>query len=371
MIKKITLSMSLFLIFTVSPNAKGTFKRYPVKSGMILYDINTTGTAPGLTTHTVGVSRLVFSDWGARELKEDDATEIQSGDFNEETARHSMSKMDYGTIYTVDFDENVTYQTRDRNIDIAIAQGADMSEESLEILKEMKAIKAGTDTVAGYTCDIWKTRDQNICIYKGIPLKITIESAGFTSIRTAQVVILDKPISDNEFLLPGFAVMVDEAYINNRSAATSIEDYMASINDMQEKIKSMGINLDDENLTLSKEQELEVINALGARYLIKQKKLLPKLMVALKGAKECLSLTENGNDAAACIKPVNKINEELGDQTSSYDYSNWSPKKRNLIVKDVNKEIADLNLTIDCVTRYNKTTDVVQCTEGTLEPKIN
>ena len=368
--RKVLLLCSLFSLFGVHLYAKPVFKRYPVKSGMILYDINTTGVAPGLTTHTVGVSRLVFDDWGAKELKEDDATEIQKGDFNEEIARHTMSKMDYGTIYTVDFDENVTYQTRDRNIDIAIAQGADMSDESLEILKEMKAIKLGTEQVAGYTCDLWKTKDQTICLYKGIPLKITVKTQGFSSTRTAQMVILDKPIAESEFALPGFAVMTDEAYTSNQSAAVNTADYMAAVEELNHKIKSMGINLEDENISLTPAQEAEVINTLGARYLAKQKKLLPKLMVALKGARECIDHSENGKEAANCIKPVNRINEELGDQTSNYDYSHWNREKKELIIKDMDQEIKDLNVTIDCVGKYDKTTDVIECTEGTLEPKI-
>ncbi len=368
--KKMVILFSLLLFLTIESSAKGIFKRYPVKSGMILYDINTTGIAPGLTTHTVGVSRLVFDDWGAKELKEDDATEIQSGDFNEEIPRHTMSKMDYGTIYTVDFDENVTYQTRDRNIDLAIAQGVDMSDESLEILKEMKAIKAGTEEVAGYTCDIWRTKDQMICLYKGIPLKITVKAPGFSSTRTAQLVMLDKPIAESEFALPGFAVMVDEGYTSNQAASVNTADYMAAVEDLQHKVKSMGIDLNEDNITLTQEQEAEIINTLGARYLKKQKKLLPKLMVALKGARECMNHSENGEEAARCIKAVNRINEELGDQTSNYDYSQWNREKKERIIKDIDQEISDLSVTIDCVKKHDLTTEVIECTEGSLKPKI-
>ncbi len=368
--KKTILLLSLFLLLSPYAYAKGIFKRYPVKSGMILYDINTTGVSLGLTTHTVGVARLVFDDWGAKELKEDDATEIQSGDFNEEIARHTMSRMDYGTIYTVNFDENVTYQTRDRNIDIAIAQGADMSEESLEILKEMKAIKVGSEVIAGYSCDLWHTKDQTICLYKGIPLKITIQAPGFTSTRTAQMVVLDQPIAESEFSLPGFAIMTDVDYTSNQAASVNTADYMAAIDDLHHTVKQMGIDINEDNITLTQDQEIKIINTIGAKYLAKQKKLLPKLMVALKGARECMDHSENGNEASTCIKAVNRINEELGDQTSNYDYTHWNREKKELIVKDIDQEISDLNVTIDCVSKHDLTTEVIECTEGTLEPKI-
>jgi len=368
--KNIFLLAVLSFVLTLQAQSKNLFKRYAFKSGMILYDINTTGIAPGLTTHTVGVARLVFDDWGAKELREDDATEIQSGDFNEEIARHSMNRMDYGTVYTVDFDENITYQTRDRNIDIAIAQRLDLSDESLEILKEINASKIGSEEIAGYRCDLWKTKDQTICLYRGIPLKITIKAPGFTSIRTAQLILLDKPIPDNEFALPGFAVVTDQAYTNNQSASINTADYMAAIDDLHHKIKSMGIDPSENNVTLTKSQELALINTLGARYLKKQKRLLPKLMVALKGARECMNHSENGEEASGCIKAVNRIDEELGDQTSNYDYSHWNHETKERIVKEIDQEITDLNVTIDCVSKYDKTTDVIQCTEGTLTPKI-
>ncbi|NKQ41774.1 MAG: hypothetical protein HF962_09460 [Sulfurovum sp.] len=368
--KKIILLLSLLSFFALQLHAKSVFKRYPIKSGMILYDINITGTSTGLTTQTVGISRLVFDDWGAKELREDDYTEVQQGDFDDKRTRRTMSMMDYGTIYTVDFDENVTYQTRDRNIDMAIAQGADMSNESLEILKDMNATNIGTETIAGYTCDIWQTKDQSICIYKGIPLKITVTAPGFISSRTAQAAILDKAISNSEFTLPGFAVMVDKGYTSNLSASVNTADYMAAIDDLQQKMKTMGVNLNDANISLTKEQEIVVINTLGARYLAKQKRLLPKLMVVLKGARDCINHSENANAASDCIKPVNRISEELGDQTSHYDFSNWDKGKRETTVKDIDKEIKDLNVTIDCVKKYNKTTDVIECTEGSLEPKI-
>lgn len=363
-----TVQILLMLSFFIANGyAKGPFKRYSLKSGMILYDINTTGISPGLTTHTVGVARLVFDNWGARELKEDDATEIQSGDFNEENARHTMSKFDYGTIYTVDYDDNVTYQTRDTTIDIAIAKGADMSNENVDILKEMKATQIGTDVVAGYKCDLWKTKDQTICLYKGIPLKVSIETAGFSSTRTAQMVMFDKPISESEFKLPGFAVMIDADYTSNASAATRTEDYIASVEELSHKMKAMGLNLSEENVSLDENQENEIINTLGERYLAKQKKLLPKLMVELKGARECMDNAEDTKEASNCIKAANKIDEKLGDKTSHYDYSNWNKDKKEAIVKDIDTEITNLKVTIDCVKDNNKTTDVIICTDGSLK----
>jgi len=354
------------LLFSGILTAKGVYKRYPVKSGIIYYDINTTGVSNNFTTHTTGIARLVFDRWGARELKEEDATEVQTGDYNETHDRHSMNMTDNGTIYTVDYDDHTIYKTRDRSLDLSIAQGEDLSNESIELIKEMKGIKDGNDTVAGFPCQIWKVKDQKICLYKGIPLKITIDGPGFHSERKAVQVVLNKPVPDREFALPKFPVVVDEDYTSNAAAETRTEDYIASIHDLRAKMKSLGINPNDENSTLTPEQEKAVINTLGARYLKKQKRLLPKLLVALQGAKECIEKAKSGKEAKKCIDPVNRIDEELGDRTENFNFKKFDDVKRAQVLQSLTQEINYLKVTNDCVQKHDKTTDVILCTEGNL-----
>ena len=367
--KAISLLITAFMLLfslTGSLSAKGVFKRYPVKSGIIYYDINTTGRSQGFTTHTTGIARLVFDHWGARELKEEDATEVQTGDYNETHDRHTMSKQDNGTIYTVDFDDQTIYKTRDRSLDLSIAQGEDLSNESIELIKEMKGIKDGNDTVAGFPCQIWNVKDQSICLYKGIPLRIIVEGPGFHSERRAVQVVLNRPIPEEQFKLPDFPVVVDQDYTSNAAAATRTEDYIASIHDLRSKIKQLGINPNEDNVTLTPEQEKAVINTLGERYLKKQKRLLPKLMVALKGAKECIEKADDGKEAAKCIEPVNRIDEELGDRTENFDFSKFDDVKKAKILESLTQEINYLKVTNECVQKHDKTTDVILCTEGNL-----
>jgi hypothetical protein len=346
--------------------AKGVFKRYPVKSGMIYYDINITGhSANGFSTQTHGIARLVFDQWGARELKEEDATEVQQGDFNETRDIHSLTKMDHGTIYTVDFDEQAIYKTRDRSLDLSIAQGEDLSQESIQLLKEMKGRKIGTGEVAGFPCELWKAKDQKICLYKGIPLSITIDAPGFHSERKAVQVVLNRKIPEDQFKLPNFPIVVDEEYTSNPAAETRTEDYIASVRDLQAQMKKLGINPEAEDQNLTPEQEKEVINILGERYLKKQKRLLPKLLVALQAAKQCVAKAESGDAAKKCITPVNKIDEELGDRTEHFDYAHFQKKKPE-ILRSLEQEISYLKVTNECVQQHDKTTDVILCTEGNL-----
>ncbi len=356
----------LFLVVVLPLHAKGIFKRYPVKSATILYDINTTGEAVGLKTRTLGVARLVFDHWGALEVKEEDSTEVQTGDFNETRNKHSLSKIDYGTVYSVDYDEKVIYKTRDRDMDTAIAQKLDLSDENFEFLKELHAIKTGTRTIAGLKCDVWKGKDQEICLYKGIPLYISIDTEGFHSSRTAVYAVIDKPIMESEFALPHFPIVIDDDYTSNASARTRSEDYIAAVQDLRVALKGSTIDLDDTNGTLSPEQEKEVINILGRRYLEKQKRLLPKLKIELEKAKQCIGDANDSKSAEKCIEGVNKIDEELGDKTENFVFDNWGVEKKQKILHSLDTELKYLNVTIDCVTKNDKTTDVIECTEGSL-----
>ena len=362
--KKYLLAGAMLCFVGVSASYSSTFKRYPVKSGMIFYDIQTNSTLNGTDTNATGIGRLVFDNWGSQELKEEDITEVQKGDFNETKEIHSMNKFDNGTIYTVDFDDDTVYKTRDRAMDISIAKGDDLSNETLKMLKEMKAIKVGEDSVAGFKCDVWKLKDQTICLYKGIPLKITIDQPGFHSEKIALQILLDKPISKDAFKLPDFPVLVDDEYTSNDSATVRANDYIASIEDLRKKMKSIGI--DENNDTLTPEQERAVIDTLGERYLKKQKEFLPKLLLTLQSAKECVSKASGAEDVKKCIEPVNKIAEKLGDRTENFDLSSFNNDKKIAIVHSLENEINYLKVTNECVKKYNKTSEVIMCTEGNL-----
>ncbi len=340
------------------------FKRYPVKSGIIFYDVSTESQVGKTHSSISGISRLVFDDWGLKELKEEDVTEIQIGDFNETRERHSMNKFDNGTIYTVDFDEGTIYKTRDRSMDLSIAKGDDLSNETLNMLKEMKAKKSGEEKVSGYICDIWKLKDQKICLYEGIPLKIVIDQPGFHSVKLALQIVLNRKVDPGQFQLPDFPIVVDEDYTSNTAAKIRTEDYMLSVEDLKKKMKSFGISGDDASLT--PEQEKEVIDTLGARYLKKQKRLLPKLLVALKSAKECIASAVSAQEAGGCLEEVNRIDEELGDRTENFDLRDFDEKKRESITGFLESEIRYLKVTNECVQQYETTSEVIVCTEGNL-----
>jgi len=365
--KKAMSAMVVLALAILPLMAKEGFKRYPVESATILYDVDTTGQSSGLKTRTLGVARLVFDQWGAREIKEEDSTEVQTGDFNETHNRRSLSMIDNGTIYSIDYDDNVTYKTRDRDMDAAIAEGKDLSGENFEFLKELHALKVGTETIVGLTCDLWQGSGQEVCLYQGIPLRITVEAEGFRSSRTAVYAKINLPVKESEFSLPHFPIVIDDDYTTNASAQTRSEDYLAAVEDLHTALKGMSIDLTETNQTLTPDQEKEVINVLGKRYLEKQKRLLPQLRSALEKAKECIADANDSKTAEACIQPVNRVDEELGDKTENFTYNDWNATKKQAILTSLGSEAKYLDVTIDCVNKFDKTTDVIVCTEGSLE----
>ena len=357
------LTTSIFL------HANDHFKRYKFKSGMVFYDVKVSSFDNNLNSQVQGIARLIFDDWGAKELKEEDLAEVQSGDFNDTKSRHTMNKIDYGTVYAVDFDEKTIYKTRDRDLDLAITQKLDLSNEAVDSLIKLGAQKVGKEKVAGLECDVWQYKDQQVCLYEGIPLKIVIKNAGFYSEKKAVQVVLDKKIPPKEFALPNFRIIEDEAYSSNTASLNKTTEFVESIKELKAKMKEKGINLDDKNLTITPSLEKDIINILGHRYLQKQKKYLPSLLKALKEATKCIAKAKVKEDVDKCLAPVKEIDDKLGDKAPKFDIEKLDEETKQHIIDSLKTEIKNTEVTAKCVAKYNKTTDVIICTEGTLFPQ--
>ncbi len=361
--------ISLLFLFTFTLNASDQFRLYKFKSGLIYYDVNTSSFDSNLNSNVQGVARLVFDNWGAKELKEEEVSEVQEGDFNTTNSRHTMTLADHGTIYTVDYSEKKIYKTRDRDLDLAISEKLDLSDESIKSLINLGAQKIGKEKIAGYECDIWQYDDQEVCMYKGIPLKIVIKNAGFISEKKAVQVKFNQPVPENSFSLPKFPIITDSDYSGNKAASVRTQDYIESIKELKNQMQKKGINLEDGNLSVTPELEKDIINALGKRYLEKQKRYLPELLKALETAKACIAKAGSKQAALKCIAPVKEINDKLGDATKEYDLENFNEMKRMKVLQSLEKEIKDTKITADCVSKSDKTTDVIICTEGRLNPQ--
>lgn len=368
---KLKLIFFTFIFSTLIVSAQNVFKKYKHKSGIVFYDVTVSSFDKNLNNQVRGIGRLIFDDWGAKELKEEDVAEIQSGDFNDTRLKHTLTKIDYGTIYTADYDENITYKTRDRDLDLAITQKLDLTNEGVKSLERAGAKKIGKEKIAGLECDVWELNDQQVCLYDGgIPLRILVQNPGYSSEKIAVKVILDEPIPPKEFDLPPFKIVEDEAYSGNESSLVRAQDYLQSIKDLRAELKKKGINLNDDNLTVTPDLEKDIINILGKRYLDKQKKYLPDLIKALAAEKECVAAAKTLDEAKKCIEPVKEINDKLGDKT--FDFNNiekLDEASKKKILETIEEELRNTKVTAKCVEKNNKTTEVIICTEGKLKPE--
>ena len=363
----------LLLLSSLVLFAQNTFKKYKVKSGMVFYDVKVSSFDNNLNSQVRGIARLIFDDWGAKELREEDLEEVQTGDFNDTRSKHSIEKIDHGTVYSVDFDEKVIYKTRDKDLDLAIATKADVTKEIVNSFKRAGAKKTGKKKIAGLECDVWELGDQEICLYdETIPLEIKVENAGFLSDQKAVQVVLDKPIPPKEFALPNFKIVEDEGYSNDTSSLVRMQDYLQSIRELKVELAKKGINLDDKNVTITPNLEKDIINILGKRYLEKQKKYLPELIKALEQEKVCIQNAKDVQEAKKCIIPVQEINDKLGDKTNTFhldEIEKLTPEIKAKIIDQIDQELRDTKVTNACVSKHSKTTEVIICTEGTLKPE--
>jgi hypothetical protein len=366
----ILLLSSSFLLF-----AQNSFKKYKVKSGMIFYDVKVSSFDNNLNSQVRGIARLVFDDYGLKELKEEDLEEVQRGDFNDTRSKHTMVKIDHGTVYDVDYDEKVIYKIRNQDLDLAIAQKLDLTNELVNTLKKAGAKQNGTKKIAGLECNVWVVNDQELCLYEdSIPLEIRVENAGFLSEQKAVQVVLNRAVPEKDFELPKFKIVEDNelGYSNDSASLVRMQDYLQSVKDLRTELQKKGINLNDKNFTLNPDLEKDIINILGKRYLEKQKKYLKPLIQALEEEKKCMQKANNKEEALACIKPVEAINNKLGDKTNYFhlnEIEKLTPEIKAKIIEQIEQELKDTKVTDACVSKFTKTTEVIECTEGTLKPE--
>jgi len=59
----------------------------------------------------------------------------------------------------------------------------------------------------------------------------------------------------------------------------------------------------------------------------------------------------------------------LGDRTPKFDFTNLNEMKKQKAIQELDSEIKNTEVTANCVDKNNKTTDVIICTEGRLNPE--
>ncbi len=181
-----------------------TLKRYEVKSGIIEYQTSTTGNVMGFKITGRGTKKLIFKNFGTKEIIEEEKTENNMG---ETTHTHSLTKFDNGVIYTVDFDRKTIVKGDESGVYKSLAgKNSSLLETGEEMMKAMGGKKTGKGEVLSYTCDIWEIMGQKIWIYKGVTLKTEGDMLGIKVFEKAVKIDFNIDIADSYFNLPDFPV---------------------------------------------------------------------------------------------------------------------------------------------------------------------
>jgi len=203
------LRVGLILAIGCGVITAGGVKFYGIKSAKIDYEIKSSGNVMGMgKIKTIGKKRLLFDNYGARKLEEENkATKQVIMGKTQVSKVHTLSYVNGYVVYKVNFKKKEIMRSRNSGAIIANAMsGGDIVKKGEEFLEKMGGKKIGKDKVAGVSCDVWKVMGVKQCMYKGVPLKIESNIMGIKTLEIATKVEFDTSLNDNDFSLPDFDV---------------------------------------------------------------------------------------------------------------------------------------------------------------------
>ncbi len=244
----IALSITLLLISCGKSESEKSvdnkYKRYPVKSGIVKYKTTINGKVMGSTISGNGESTLFFKNYGALELREEESTQTTEinilGKKNVNTEKtHSITKMENGMVYTVDFDNKKINKIE--NIGAVMLKDVDVNKVGKEMLETMGGKKQDNEKYKGYDCEVWDLSGSKQYFYKGIPLKSEVKMMGITTITEVTEVKFDIKVSDDKFKLPDFEIVELETMMGVESIDEMMnsEEFSDDMEDVKENMDAL------------------------------------------------------------------------------------------------------------------------------------
>lgn len=262
--KKLSIILSLAIVLiSCKGNSQNTIKRYDIKSGIIEYKTTITGKVMGSKISGSGEENLYFKDYGAVEIKEVTSSQTSVMKFfgkekKETTTSHTMSKIDNGKTYIVDFDNELITSTNNMGIAL-MGNKADAQQTGKDIMIAMGGEKVGDETFMGYKCEIWSLMGAKQWLHKGVMLKLEATTLGIKTLTEAISVKLDVSVPDEKFNLPKFKIQESEIQMDT----SEFEEGMDGMDAEMEKIAKMsyeewkkGAIANDEEMREMSEEEL-------------------------------------------------------------------------------------------------------------------
>ncbi len=259
-------------------------KRYEVTSGIVHYTSTISGKVLGSTISGSGTEDLYFKDWGAIELVEEKSTKTTHTNIfgkkkTEVTHSHTMSKLNNGESYSVDFDKKVIFLRRDMAMDMAKAfqPNADAGKVGKSMLESIGGKKIGTEKILGYTCDVWDVNGAKQWMYKGVVLKLKITVMGITTLKEATSAKFNTTVAQSHFKLPDFKIQKEEGFLDNQT----YDDEMKKTDAQMEKMSKM--SFEEWKKMALKDKEDEEIQNMSEEELRQTYNMIQKVIKMRKG----------------------------------------------------------------------------------------
>jgi hypothetical protein len=360
--KVIRISVAVVLASGVL-QAESTMKKYSVKSAKIEYSIKGSGNILGIETKTIGKKRLIFDNYGVKELQEESQVNKTKGwGKNEVKKNHTMQYMNDLILYKVNFKKKKINRGENHGASMAVSLGGkkNLEEGGEAMLKNMGGKKIGTDKVAGYDCDVWKITGSKQCIYKGVPLRTETNIMGIKSIEIATKAEFGLSLGEDDFKLPDFPIYdqygkkietntdnLDEldkketvkiAQKNKKSSSDRVERRKRAQETMQvglvaaQKEGYKGDKLFGSKVKMTKKQEEAAAKAMDEYGFPMRKESLINEEQGMIFAKKCLSKID-AKDTEGAFRCIDKAEKEL-DVDIEYNYK-WNAKIKKDILADI------------------------------------
>ena len=326
--KKMVILVAVLGLGYISAASAENMRLFDIKSGKVTYTIRGSANMMGIATQIEGKKRVVFDNYGARNLTETVRQEKRSGmGGNQTTKTHTMTLMDGGTIYQVDFRHKKIIKMA--NVGAAMLGGGNMRQKGLAMMKQMGGRKTGTDRVLGYTCDIWELMGTKQCIYKGITLKVESNIMGITNTEIATDAEFDIGLSGRDFKLPDYPVQEGTGPMNTppgyNGGGRAIQQPSAQdMAKMAEAVKAMGAavqnsGMDMHNPDTSPQAQQKLQNAMISAMMPQMKQQMLSQEKVLMFLKRCLTDADILGAAQQCAHKADEMMGESGEPLEKWD----------------------------------------------------
>jgi len=360
---KKTVLLSILLV-GIGVAEAGNIKLYDVRSGKVDYTIEGSGSMMGQTFTTTGTKHLIFDDYGAKSLTEEDKTETQVIMGQTQTGHiHKVTYLNDGVAYAVDFDAKRIVRMEEMGAMMGMMTGGqkDVGKAGLEMMKTMGGKKVGTDKVLGYPCDVWELMGTRQCIYKGVPLRVESNIMGIKNTEVATSAAFDIDVAD-AFTLPDFPVYdmygqaIDKSQLEKRDkqaqrANAKMQEGMAQMAEaFEEAAQKTGVQAGSE---MSHAQEKAYQSAMLQAMLPQMKQQFLQQESIVRDAYACFHDADTREDAIVCSKKMSNATGEPEEEVSE-----WTPEAKKEVLQSFD---LFLDQTLPCVKKAASMDALEQC----------